>query len=294
MWLNTPLFLPSVSYVFPCLFSMPQFQQLIVDVARVWRNSDELYDWNDFHRVLYAATMHAVDMGLVDDQRILERIMWRGTCVMRRFKDPDLTLAMFTDKLPNARGVGKAQLQQDQQDARALQKAFGVSGGPSAGSGTGAPSSRSRGGPSVSSRPRGGKGFSQPASGGYFAPGGGAGAAVSLPLPVRAAAPGNKGKAPGRGGARQGGVNKGGGSASGGGGGRAPTQSNRGLSAIADFNGVIQDAQQQFAAVPGAPTCDKCAKARPPRNPNHDFRKCAFSICSRCKRGGHRASDCPF
>lgn len=40
---------------------------------------------------------------------------------MRRFSCPVIALAVFTDKLPDARGVGKAQLDRDSKDALALQ-----------------------------------------------------------------------------------------------------------------------------------------------------------------------------
>ncbi|CAN0005798.1 unnamed protein product [Pylaiella littoralis] len=68
--------------------------------------------------------------------------------------------------------------------------------------------------------------------------------------------------------------------------------SGRARSAVADFNGIMQDAQQQCVPVPNGPTCDKCANTK--KNPHHEFRSCAFSLCPRCKRGGYRAKKCPF
>ena len=86
----------------------------------------------------------------------------------------------------------------------------------------------------------------------------------------------------------------GGGGSSGGGGGSAPPQppSNRALAAIARFNALMQDEQQQFQLVPGGGTSDKCTAAG--RNPNHDHRARAFFTCSRCKRVGHRSSACTY
>ena len=52
----------------------------------------------------------------------------------------------------------------------------------------------------------------------------------------------------------------------GGGGGSAPFQppSNRALSAIARFNGVVQEEQQQFQPVQGGFACEKCTDLRIP------------------------------
>ena len=50
--------------------------------------------------------------------------------------------------------------------------------------------------------------------------------------------------------------------------------SNRALSAIARFNTVMQEEQQQIQQVQGGPTCDKCTAAG--RNHNHNLRICPF------------------
>ena len=101
---------------------------------------------------------------------------------------------------------------------------------------------------------------------------------------------GGKGSRKGGGGSLGGGD----GSSSGGGYASAPPQppSNRALAAIARFNALMQDEQQQFQPVPGGATCDKCTAAG--WNPNHDHRACAYFTCSRCKRVGHRSSACPY
>lgn len=76
--------------------------------------------WHDFHAVLQDAAMYVADMGLADDHRILQRIIFRGTSLFRRFNCPVIALAFFADKLPNARGVAKAQLERNGKGARAL------------------------------------------------------------------------------------------------------------------------------------------------------------------------------
>eukprot|EP00903_Cladosiphon_okamuranus_P006823 g6648.t1 len=86
---------------------------------------------------------------------------------------------------------------------------------------------------------------------------------------------------------------KAGGNKCGGGGVRPP--SNRALAAISTYNAAIQEAQQHHQAVAGGPTSNTCTVAG--RNPNHGHLVCAFMICSKCKRGGHRtspSSECPF
>ncbi|CAM9994670.1 unnamed protein product [Pylaiella littoralis] len=212
----------------------------------------------------------------------------------RKFSCPKLTLAVFTDKLPNKRGVDKAQLDQDSKDARALQKAYGVAGGASAAGGGASHSSRSRGGLAPPAPMHFGGGalpqhggprlsaYLPPARGGGSRSAGfGVGQPVMLPL------------APGAPGGQRGGKGHGAGRAApGGGSSSSQPLSGRARSAVADFNGIMQDAQQQFVPVPNGPTCDKCASTK--KNPHHEFRSCAFSLCSRCKRGGHRAKKCPF
>ena len=84
------------------------FQQQMQDVKKVMRNAHQGFNWHHLHHVLFAAAGHAVDLGLLEAQRVIERTIWRGLCVMRRFEnDAALTLALFTDKLPNSRGVSK-------------------------------------------------------------------------------------------------------------------------------------------------------------------------------------------
>lgn len=55
---------------------------------RGWRNSYNRHDRHDFHSVLQAAAMHAVDMGLLEKQRVLKRTDWRGDCVLQRLPAP--------------------------------------------------------------------------------------------------------------------------------------------------------------------------------------------------------------
>ena len=280
---------------------------------RIIRNAHQQFNWHHLHLVLFSAAGHAVDLGLLEAQRVLERTIWRGLCVMRRFQnDAALTLALFTDKLPNSRGVSKLQLDLDSKQVRALQKAMGKGGGSAAHSG--GKSARSGygvgGGVGLPSLLPAAAGFSPPLSMGLgsasgLAPtmpspfltsplaggalagapsaGGGLGAAaVTLPLPGGSSGGGGTAKRkPSKGGAKGGNRSQ-------------PRQppSNRSVSAVAAFNNAIQEAQEQFVQVAGGPTCDKCTAQG--RNPYHNHLACAYATCSKCRRGGHRANACPF
>ena len=262
-----------------------------MEMTLTWRNSAGSYNRYDFARTLRAAAALAQGEGLNSERAILERTLTRGEFVLRRFKCPAVTLGVFTDKLPNSRGLARAQIDQDLKDGRAIQKALGV--GSTAGKAaphTGA--SRGRGAYGASA-PHGYStlaGYTaQRAPPAGFAPlaagvgRGGAAAAQSVVLPLPSAGGGTARRKRGKG--RQGAGSGGRGSAP------LPPPSNRALSAIARFNSVMQDEQQQFQQVPGGPTCDKCTAAG--KNPNHDHRVCAFIFCSLCRRGGHRGSACP-
>ena len=78
-----------------------------------------------------------------------------------------------------------------------------------------------------------------------------------------------------------------------GGRGRQPPvpMSNRDLLEWERHNRQLEELQQTYKMAPGAPTCDNCTRAS--RNPHHDFKQCAFSVCRICKLGGHRANRCP-
>ena len=54
--------------------------------------------------------------------------MWRGIVISRRYGDA-VALAVFTDKLPNSRGVSKDTLDNDQKTSRSIQKALGFANG---------------------------------------------------------------------------------------------------------------------------------------------------------------------
>ena len=62
-----------------------QFQQHIIDMTRIWRNSAGEYDWYDFEYAVRAAAVLAGDMGLSDDKMILECTLTRGQFILRRF-----------------------------------------------------------------------------------------------------------------------------------------------------------------------------------------------------------------
>ena len=274
-------------------------------MVRVWRNSKGAYDWFHFEQVVREAANSANDLGLTSAKNILERTLTRGEFILRRYNCPHVTLSVFTDKLPNTRGLSKDQIERDLKDARAIQKA--QSPGSKAGTAPFTGGARGRGayGASApSSYPASRGGYAAPPRGSWqrappagFAPlppagrhtGAVATQPVMLPFP-----PGTGGTMKGKSGkgSRKGGGRGGGGS--GGGGGSAPPQprSNRALAAIVRFNGIMQEDQQQLQPTPGGQTCDKCTAAG--RNPNHDHRICAFLTCFRCKRVGHRSNACQY
>ena len=268
-----------------------QFQQLLLEMARAWKNSAGSYNWYDFARTLRAAAALAQDMGLNSERAILERTLTRGELVLRGFMCPALPLGVFTDKLPNSRGLARAQIEQDLKEGQAIEKMLSV------GSTTGKapPTGASRGlGAYGASAPHGYSAFAglsaRPGTPASFAPlaaGVGrevAAAAQSVVLAFPSAAGGTARSKNGKG--RQG--------AGSGGRDSAPLlfPSNRALSAIARFNSIMQEEQQQRQQVEGGPMCYKCSAAG--RNPDHDHRVCAFICCSRCRRGGHRGSACLY
>ena len=93
-------------------------------MSRTWRNSTGDHNWYDFWYTLRAAAALDHDMGLPSEQAILERILTRGQFVLRRFGCPavtlEVTLGVFTDKLPNMRGLTKSQIDQDLTDGPAV------------------------------------------------------------------------------------------------------------------------------------------------------------------------------
>ena len=206
--------------------------------------------------------------------------------MLRRFKCSAVTLGVFTEKLPNSRGLARGHIDQERKDGRAIQKALGV--GPTvekapptgAGRGRGAAPSGYSALTGFSAQRAPPVGFAPLAAGGWR---GGATAAQSVVLPLLSAAGGTARSKNGKG--RQGVGREGQGI--------APLQPplNRARSAIARFNSVMQEEQQQFQQVQGGPTCGKCTAGG--TNPNHDHRICAFVCCSRCRRGGYQGSVCP-
>lgn len=66
---------------------------------------------------------------------------------------------------------------------------------------------------------------------------------------------------------------------------------NRGLQGIKRRNRHLKEPPQALTRVPGAQTCGNCTRAA--QNRNHDYKHYAFSVCRVCKMGGHRANICP-
>lgn len=92
-------------------------------MTNVWRNSDGNYNWFHFEHALRRAANLANDLGLFKANRILERALTRGEFILRGFGYAAVTLSIFTDKLPNTRGLSKDQIKRDLKDVRAIQKA---------------------------------------------------------------------------------------------------------------------------------------------------------------------------
>jgi hypothetical protein len=59
-----------------------RFQQHIIDMTRVWRTSAGKYDWHDFEYTVRAAAALAGDMGLSEEQVLLERTLTRGQFIL--------------------------------------------------------------------------------------------------------------------------------------------------------------------------------------------------------------------
>lgn len=78
-----------------------------MEMIRTWRNSAGSYNWYDFSRTFRAADALAQDMGLSPEQESFDRTLTRWKFVLRRFKCPAVTLGVFTDKLPNLRGLAR-------------------------------------------------------------------------------------------------------------------------------------------------------------------------------------------
>lgn len=243
----------------------------MTSISKTLRNPHGTEDYHSFRKTLVALYEYCYDFRHPEPQRILRNMMIRGDNVAYQASDSRTALGVFQIMLPRARGVAREQLARDQKALRDLQKAQGTHHVPA----------------SAGRFPTPGYMPATPAAFGGQAYGGGPAApawgpapgAIRLPLPgaPRAAGGGKRGKGKARG------V-----------GGASPTQHlpNRSLTAIADFNKVLQDAQQELQPVPGATPCGICAAAN--RNPHHDNLNCAFFICRRCKRGGHRANKCPY
>ena len=74
-----------ITYPVATLVIRRQFQQHMVNMTRVWRNSAGTYDWHDFeYRVRVAAAL-AIDMELSKEKMLLEH-----TLTLRQF-----TLLLF-------------------------------------------------------------------------------------------------------------------------------------------------------------------------------------------------------
>lgn len=269
---------PDGSYSAPaCAHALSQFQELLVDISKTLRNPHGTEDYYSFRKTLVALYEYCYDFQFPEPQRILRNMMIRGDSVCYQASDARTALGVFQILLPRARGVAREQLAKDQKTLRDLQKAQGTHHMPASGGRFSTPGYM----------PATPAAFGGPAYGGgpAAAAWGPAPGAVILPLPgaPRAAGGGKRGK----------------GKARGGGGApqpqHAPPQqhlSNRAQTAIGNFNKALQDAQQELLPVPNATPCGVCAAAN--RNPHQDNLNCAFFICRRCKRGGHRANKCPY
>ena len=255
---------------------------LIVNIVRVMRNSDERYSWFDLEDALLQASRLAQDTGLERERTILDKVIFRGQRMMSLCHNPSQILVTWTQLLPNTRGVEQKQLLRDVKALHRVRKANGL---PAAalggGSGTRLSSAAQAQRPHVGHPKRGG----YPGGSVYTPPARGpsvfAGPPVILPL--------HRGQGKGRSKARASQPGQSHGQA---GKGHSQPLSNQELATVNRDNKRMQDMYQDHQEVPGASTCDSCRGKQ--RNPNHHHLLCPFTICRKCKRGGHRSNTCPY
>ena len=118
-----PTFLPISPPPLPCCCSAAVPAEHRRHDESIWRNSDGDHNWFHFEHAVRRAANLANDLGLFKTKSILERIPTRGESILRRFGCAEVTLSVFTDNLPNTRGLSKDQIGRDLKDARAIQKA---------------------------------------------------------------------------------------------------------------------------------------------------------------------------
>ncbi|CAM9477707.1 unnamed protein product [Pylaiella littoralis] len=71
-----------------------------------------------------------------------------------------------------------------------------------------------------------------------------------------------------------------------------PPPSNAAAADRKRYTDKLRENQQAMTSSPNADRCHNCADKG--RVDLHHHKACAFSLCRRCKRGGHRAVDCTF
>lgn len=259
----------------------PEMHTVLSPLLKLMRNADGRATWFDFDQQLCVAAELTFDLGLTEERRILDSVMFRGKRLLDQGSDPAQVLFLFTEKLPNARGVDRAQLALDKVGMKALVKARkGVGGGGSA------PAPVHARAPVYRAAARSSGRASYPSTAPHQGPPQAPvqGYAVPKGAPRATSASGyTSARGQGRGGRAH--------SGRGGGGQPRGPLANRDLQEIERRNRQLEELQQTFQRVPGAPTCDNCTRAG--RNPHHDYKRCAFSVCRLCKLGGHRANVCP-
>ncbi|CAN0345827.1 unnamed protein product, partial [Laminaria digitata] len=98
---------------------------MLAPVVKTLRNTNGRATWHDLHRLLESAAETTFDLGLERERRILDSTMYRGQRLLDGGGDPKHVLYIFTEKLPNARGVPKEVLSRDKAALKAVAKASG-------------------------------------------------------------------------------------------------------------------------------------------------------------------------
>lgn len=263
-----------------------QMSAVLLPAVKTLRNLSGLATWVDFDLHLRAAVDLTFDLGLEEERHILETTMFRGQRLLDGGADPRQVLFMFTEKLPNAHGVDQATLDRDLMALKVIVEASGgFTGAADRGSGlataaafaprnlppplsTNVRAVQPSTTPCQDPRPRGAWTHTPPVA---------AYGAVAVPAPPPHVVP----RSQRRGDKLNAGM--------GGKGFQGPSI----LQDVKErqrFNHRLQALQQTYPPVEGGPTCNACKRLS--RNPNHHHKLCAFSLCSRCKLGGHRSSAC--
>ena len=107
----------------PRILSLSQMAQLIVNVARIMRNSDGRFTWVHLEGALTEASRLAHDTALINERTILDKVLFRGQRMMGLCNNAAQVLVTWTQLLPNARGVDQKQLRRGVKALERVRKA---------------------------------------------------------------------------------------------------------------------------------------------------------------------------